>query len=97
MLLAPSPALSLEHLAGAPDDVLLKSHLQPAGSGIHDLRSASQAIEAQPPKMRGFYMQYLDSKSQPDSIGTLQAPIGTPRARSYEFLLPAGCVRGGDK
>lgn len=63
-----------------------RSHLWPAGSGIYDLRSASQAIEAPVLKMRGFYMQYLDSKWQADSIGTLQTPIGTRRAPSQEFL-----------
>lgn len=76
--------------------VILTSSL-PARGSIHHLRPASPAIEAPVPKMRGFYMQYLDSKWQTDSIGTLQTPIGTSRARSHVFLPGPVAGRGGDK
>lgn len=88
-LLAPPPALPLEHLAGAPADVLvtLPSSL-PARRSTHDLLSTSPAIEAAASKMRGFYMQYLDSKWQSHSIDTLKIPIGTSRARSHGSCRP---------
>lgn len=65
--------------------VILTSSL-PAWGSIHDLRPTSQAIEAPVTTMRGFYMQYLDSKWQTDAIGTFQIPIGTLRAPSCAFL-----------